>query len=414
MATTNVTTTTEKAMRYYRFPKAYRIEHWIQVAAFTTLAITGLIQKGTGSSSQITGTGLWSGFLNALVALSKGLIGLLGGIENVRIIHRAAAIVLMVQVVYHIGVIIYRVYVKRYRMSMLPSLFDVKNAWTALLYNLHLSKKAPQQARYTFEEKAEYWALVWGTVVMIITGFMLWNPIATTRLLPGEFIPAAKSAHGNEALLAVLAIIIWHIYHVMIKTVNRSMFNGYLTEEQMLHEHPVELADLKAGLATPSVDPKAEAKRRAIFWPVYGIIGALLLVGIYTFVTFEQTAVSQRPSAENVEIFTPLTATPVPTLPPTATPAPTAAGSTAPTTWDGGIASLFKKCTGCHGSSGGLNLSSYQSAVAGGNTGAGIVPGSPETSQIVIKQAAGNHPGQLSPEELETIRQWIAAGAPEN
>jgi cytochrome b subunit of formate dehydrogenase len=320
----------------------------------------------------------------------------------------------MVQVVYHIGAIIYRVYVKRYRMSMLPTLFDMKNAWTALLYNLHLSKKAPQQGRYTFEEKAEYWALVWGNLVMIITGFMLWNPLATTRMLPGEFIPAAKSAHGNEALLAVLAIIIWHLYHVLIKTVNRSMFNGYLTEEQMLHEHPLEVADLKAGIATPPVNKAGEAKRKAIFWPVYGIIGALLLVGIYAFVTFEQTAVSQRPSAEEVEVFVPLTATPLPTLPPTATPAPTEAGATAPTTWDGGIASLFNKCEGCHGSSGGLNLESYQSAVAGGNSGPGIVSGNPDTSQVVIVQETGSHPGQFSPEELDVIRQWIAAGAPEN
>jgi len=54
--------------------------------------------------------------------------------------------------------------------------------------------------RFTFEEKAEYWALVWGTVIMALTGFMMWNPIATAKFLPGEVYPAAKAAHGAEAV----------------------------------------------------------------------------------------------------------------------------------------------------------------------------------------------------------------------
>ncbi len=84
---------------------------------------------------------------------------------------------------------------------------------------------------------------------MIITGFMMWNPIATARFLPGDFIPAAKAAHGGEALLAVLAIIVWHMYGVHIKHFNKSMFTGKISEEEMLDEHPLELADIKAGIA---------------------------------------------------------------------------------------------------------------------------------------------------------------------
>jgi hypothetical protein len=68
---------------------------------------------------------------------------------------------------------------------------------------------------------------------MTITGFMLWNPIATTELLPGSIIPAALAAHGGEALLAVLAIVIWHMYNVHIKSFNPSMFTGWLPRDQM-------------------------------------------------------------------------------------------------------------------------------------------------------------------------------------
>jgi formate dehydrogenase gamma subunit len=389
----------DNEQKVLRFPIIYRIEHWVQMLAFTTLAITGLAQKFSTSD------------------ISRALIGLVGGIENTRLIHRTAAVILMIEVVYHLGAVVYRVYVRRYRLSMLPTMDDAKDAVQALLYNFGLAKNPPQGGRYTFDEKVEYWAFAWGTIVMVITGFMMWNPLATTRLLPGEFIPAAKTAHGGEALLAVLAIIIWHIYNVLVRTRNKSMFNGYLSEEEMIKEHPRELADIKAGLAEVQVPQKVIAQRKRFFWPAYGITGGLLLVGIYTFVTFEQTAVAVRPPAETVVVFAPLTPTPLPTLPPTATAQPTQAGAAAaPATWEGGIGAMFQKCTGCHGAgdqSSGLNLASYQSAITGGASGPGIVPGNPDGSGIVKKQSAGNHYAQFSDQELAIIRQWIQAGAQE-
>ncbi len=275
----------DEAHRFLRFPLIYRIEHWVQMLAFTTLAITGLVQKFS------------------VVDISKFIIGALGGIENTRLIHRTAAVILMVEVVYHLGAVLYRVYVRRYRLSMMPSMQDLKDAIQALLYNFGLAKNRPQEGRYSFDEKVEYWAFVWGLVVMVITGFMMWNPLATTRLLPGEFIPAAKTAHGGEAMLAVLAIILWHLYNVLVRTRNKSMFNGYLSEQEMLEEHPLELADIKAGVARTPVPQKLLARRRLIFWPSYGILGAVLLAGIYTFVTFEPRAVAIEPPAETVVVF---------------------------------------------------------------------------------------------------------------
>jgi formate dehydrogenase gamma subunit len=382
--------------KYLRFPLIYRIEHWVQMAAFTTLAITGLVQKFS------------------VYSISRSVISLLGGIEMTRLIHRTAAVILMIEIVYHLGAIFYRIFVRRYRLSMLPTLEDAKAALQALLYNFGLAKSPPQQGRYTFDEKVEYWAFVWGTVIMVVTGFMMWNPLATTRLLPGEFIPAAKTAHGGEALLAVLAIILWHLYNVLVRTRNKSMFNGYLNEEEMLSDHPRELADIKAGLTGVQIPNKLIAQRKRIFWPVYGVIGATLLAGIYTFVTFEPRAIATRPAAETVAVYVPLTPTPLPTPMPTATAAPTQPGITAPSTWEGGIGNIFQKCTGCHGASkqsGGLNLASYQSALTGGSSGPGIVPGNTDASQIIMKQSAGNHYGQFSDQELAIIRQWIQAGA---
>ena len=63
---------------------------------------------------------------------------------------------------------------------------------------------------------------------MGLTGFMMWNPLATVKLFPGEFIPASKAAHGAEAVLAVLAIIVWHMYGVHLQRFNKSMWTGQL------------------------------------------------------------------------------------------------------------------------------------------------------------------------------------------
>jgi formate dehydrogenase gamma subunit len=386
---------------YLRFPLPYRIEHWVQMGSFTILAITGLVQKFSEAG------------------ISKTMIALLGGIETVRVIHRFAATVLMLAVVYHLGALLYRLFVKRVRPSMLPSLYDVQAALGAFLYNLGLRKNRPQQGRYTFEEKLEYWAFVWGTVIMVVTGFMLWNPIATTRFFPGEAIPTARTAHGSEALLAVLAIILWHFYHVHIRTLNRSMFTGRMTEEEMLHEHPLELADIKAGLAERPVEPKALDQRKRVFWPAYGVFAVLSLVGILWFISFEQTAIAYQEISpiETVEVFAPLTPTPLPTAAPTPTSAAPAGGEAVINTWEGGIDALFQeRCGACHGSDtqlGGMNLSNLQSALAGGGSGPGIVPGDPDNSLIVMKQSAGGHPGQLSEAELKIIVDWITAGAPE-
>jgi mono/diheme cytochrome c family protein len=298
--------------------------------------------------------------------------------------------------------------------------------------------------RYTFEEKMEYWAFVWGAIVMGTTGFMMWNPIVTARFLPGEAIPAAKMAHGWEAVLAILAILIWHMYGVHLKRFNKSMFTGKMSEEEMLHEHPLELADIKAGLADRSPDPAIIRKRQTIYFPVAAVLGLLMLGTVYGFVNVETTALTTTErQIPTVEVFVPWTATPAPTqtptLEPTQTPRPTQTplpsetptlgtpeAETTPTTadtagasamtWNGAIGPLLQaKCGTCHGSlaTGGLNLTTYADAMAGGSSGEVIIPGDAENSPLVVIQQAGGHPGQLTPEEIAQVIEWINAGAPE-
>jgi cytochrome b subunit of formate dehydrogenase len=260
---------------YEHFRRSDRVQHAAMVISFLVLTVTGLPQKYI--------------YLNSHYL--DDLIDLMGGLETVRLVHRWAATALMLVTVYHLLAAAHRVLVRRVSLSMLPRYQDVVDGLQAVRYNLGLARERPRTDRYTWEEKVEYWSLIWGTVVMIATGFMLWNPVATARFLPGQWIPAAQVVHGGEALLAILAVLVWHFYSVHLRQFNRSMFTGHMTEHEMEHEHPLELERIKAGTAHAAHDPLVIAKRQKVFLPVAGVVAALLLAGIYWFVTFEQTAI---------------------------------------------------------------------------------------------------------------------------
>jgi cytochrome b subunit of formate dehydrogenase len=264
---------------YRRFSVAQRVEHWVMFASFTLLAITGIPQKFVG------------------MAWAESMIAVFGGIEQTRIIHRWAAILILTVSVSHLLGVAYKVYVKRVQMSMLPGVQDMTDMLAVLSYNLGLRKDRPKMPRYNYAEKMEYWAFVWGTALMAVTGFMLWNPIATAKFMPGSFIPAAKAAHGGEALLAVLAVIVWHFYWVHLRQFNRSMFTGNLSAEEMAHEHALELEQIESGDIPPPAPADEVAKRTRIFVPVAVIISLAFIYGLYLFATFEDTAPSEALAA---------------------------------------------------------------------------------------------------------------------
>jgi formate dehydrogenase gamma subunit len=267
---------TEKGRSYPRFSLGQRIQHAVLVLSFTALALTGLPQK------------------YAATAAGEALVRLLGGIEAVRVEHRLAAVVLVCASIYHVFDVAWRVLVLRRPLSMLPRLQDLRDALQAFRYNLGRAASRPRMGRFTFEEKLEYWALVWGTVVMVVTGFMLWNPVAAAAVLPGQVIPAALAAHGGEAVLAVLAVIVWHGYFVHVRHFNRSMLTGSLSEAEMRDEHPLELEELQAG-RPEAPEPALLLQRRRRFLPAAFVLGVLLLAALYRFVTFEQTAIPTVP-----------------------------------------------------------------------------------------------------------------------
>jgi hypothetical protein len=304
--------------------------------------------------------------------------------------------------------------VLRSKLSMMPWIDDFKHLLHDLGYYLGMRKQKAFYGRYSYAEKVEYLAVVWGTVIMALTGFMMWNPISTARLLPGEAIPAAKVAHGFEAVLAVLAIILWHFYHVHIKHLNKSIFTGKTTREEMEHEHPAELAQIEAGDVAPSVPTRVLRKRQGIYFPVAFALTAVFGFSLLKFLTIEETAITTVPPAESAQVYVPVT--PTARSVPTQAPTPTPGAGIAAASWQGSFDGLFRnRCSTCHGRTkvSGLTLATYQDALVGGDHGPAIVPGDPDTSELVQVQSQGGHPGQLTAEELKSVIEWIKAGAPE-
>lgn len=427
---------------YVRFTLDQRIEHALLIISFTVLMLTGLPQKYAGAG--------WA----------ETLIAWMGGIERVRWLHHAAAVMLILETAFHIVAVGYRIYVRGARVTvMLPTWKDVQDFFAELAYNLGRRAQPPLFDRYSYKEKIEYWAVVWGTLIMIVTGFMLWNPIATTRWLPGEIIPAAKAAHGGEALLALLAIITWHVYHAHIRHFNKSMFTGKMSRKEMLEEHPLELARIEAGLERP-LPPEIVRRRRRVYLPVSALLTAVSLFLVYGFVTLEVTALETVPPMPTPVVFRPV----LPRVTPTPVseegmPVPHALeehehcrrchviGGLRPfpedhTGWGNEtcldchapvpgapavevrleeipsfsteiLPALKERCVLCHGVAGGLDLSSYTWLMAGGDAGPAVVPGRPDQSLIVQVLERG-HFAELDPEQREALVQWILIGAPDN
>ena len=216
-----------------RFTVRQRLEHLCVMVLFLLLAATGLPQK----------------FFEADWA--RWTIEVLGGIDRVRWLHRTSGILFALLAAIHLLTALALVLSGRAGLSLVPARKDFSDAVVMLRYYLGLSEEQARFGRFDYRQKFEYWGLVLGGVVMIVTGFILYFPTTVTRVLTGEVIPAAKVAHSNEGLLAFLVVIIWHVYNAHLSPdafpFDSSIFTGKISRERMEKEHPLEYARMGGG-----------------------------------------------------------------------------------------------------------------------------------------------------------------------
>jgi cytochrome b subunit of formate dehydrogenase len=146
---------------------------------------------------------------------------------------------------------------------MLPRVQDVRDFITNARYLTGLRPTPPKFDRFGYIEKAEYWALIWGTVVMTVTGFMLWFENQSLQIFDKWVLDLATIVHFYEAWLAFLAIVVWHFYFVIfnpeIYPMNWTWLTGRMSEKVMEHEHPRELERIKAAEKAAEEARMAEA-----------------------------------------------------------------------------------------------------------------------------------------------------------
>jgi cytochrome b subunit of formate dehydrogenase len=232
------------AQLYERMSLNERLQHGTLLVSFIVLAVTGFMLSYPEA--------WWV----------RGIRGVVPGLFETRsLMHRVAAVAMTAVSLYHVGYLAFTARGRRLVRDLLPALSDVWQAIANLKYLAWLSRVRPRFGRFGYIEKAEYWALVWGTIVMVGTGFVMWFENTSMQIITKLGWDIARTIHFYEAVLATLAILVWHIYFVVLNPdiypMNLAWLTGKLSEAEMAEEHPAELDELQQR------DKESESDREA-------------------------------------------------------------------------------------------------------------------------------------------------------
>jgi cytochrome b subunit of formate dehydrogenase len=220
--------------RHVRMLPFERVEHALLVISFVTLAWTGFALKYSDQ---------WWARPSLLEA---------GNLRS--IVHRIAAVVFVAVSLMHMISLMVNGRLRRHWTELFPKKEDAREALANFSYNVGLRSAPPGRSAHSYVEKAEYWAVVWGAIVMIATGLMLWGNNLMLALFPKVWLDVATSVHFYEALLATLAIVVWHFYTVIFDPDVYPMDTAWLTGVSVKEPDP-----LQAPPETREEDEPAEA-----------------------------------------------------------------------------------------------------------------------------------------------------------
>ena len=219
----------EEKKYYLRMTLNERVQHFVLLTSFIALVISGFALKYPDA--------WW-------VVPLRNLLGE-AAFQTRSITHRVFGIIMILISFYHIYYLAFTKRGKQLLLDFLPGIKDLKDMIINVKYLLGISKIKPQFGRFSYMEKVEYWALIWGVGVMSVTGLMLFFNTFFLSKIPIIFLDAATLIHLYEAWLATLSIIAWHFYFVIFNPevfpLNNALITGVLSEEEMKSEHPLEL-----------------------------------------------------------------------------------------------------------------------------------------------------------------------------
>jgi formate dehydrogenase gamma subunit len=226
-----------------RMSLSQRTQHVILAVSFIALAVTGFALK----------------FPDSWIAKAMGSNEMFR-----RWSHRIAGVVLLVAGAYHVIYLIRTREGRQLVKDFLPCKKDLIDVTDSAKYLTGLSATKAKIGRFGYAEKMEYWAVVWGTIIMGVTGLMIWFKMDVTKFLPRWAVDVATTIHYYEAILACLAIVVWHFYHVIfdpdVYPLNWACWNGKVSKHWQEEEHPLDgKAKTKSG-ASPELAAAAASK----------------------------------------------------------------------------------------------------------------------------------------------------------
>ena len=216
-----------RAQYIIRMTASETAQHWVLMLSFIALVVSGFSLRFSDSwwVELLFGWGGGEGFV------IRGTV------------HRAAAIVIMIWAGWHL-IYLFTRRGRQWLRDMIGAKRDILHIYANALYFLGRRSEEPRFGRFTYMEKCEYWAMIWGTIIMTVTGLLLWfdNYFVQVWHLPKGVLDVVLVVHYYEAWLAFLAILVWHIYGTMfnpaVYPMNPAWWSGKMPQAMYAHEHP--------------------------------------------------------------------------------------------------------------------------------------------------------------------------------
>jgi len=224
---------------YVRMTLSERLQHGSLMLSFLLLVVTGFMLRYPDAA-----------WVQGIRRISPRLF------DWRSLIHRIAAVGMVAASLGHVAYIALTARGRQLVRDLWLRPKDLREAWATVRYNLGLVSEKPRYDRFSYVEKAEYWALVWGTIVMAVTGTIMWFDNTFIGLFTKLGYDVSRVIHFYEAWLATLAILVWHVYFVIVNPdaypMNVAWLTGKLSEKEMAEEHPLELERIRGETIPPA------------------------------------------------------------------------------------------------------------------------------------------------------------------
>jgi cytochrome b subunit of formate dehydrogenase len=259
-----------------RFDRATRLLHIVIMVTFLGLAATGMP------------------LLFSDAAWARVLAMFFGGFRGAGLVHRLMGATLLAAVAWHVGNVLWRAFVRGEKglfwgpTSMVPQPRDVAQFWQQIKWFFGKGR-FPRYEHFTYWEKFDYWAVLWGTAIMGAAGLILWFPVAAARILPGWMFNVALFVHGAEASLAIGFIFVVHFFNGHLRPEKFPMdlviFTGTVGADELRRDRAAEYDRLQqaGALERSAAAPRPEAIRRG---RVFGTIGLTLGIALIVLIVY--------------------------------------------------------------------------------------------------------------------------------